>query len=217
MKKIEKLKIPDKLQNSYYKNNPTQFDLLFDLVSNNLRSYTIKLRSRQYIRTLIWIYVQTQILDDIEATLKTRIYWIFNDIHEYPKCANPNCSAKLGEVQNISDGYNGGYCSSHCAESDPIRRLHKQEKFEQEHGKGITCPQKLLNVRQKISKSLSNMSQEAREHTNELLRQSWSNKSHERIHQIVNQRKQTSLKKYGVEVPSQTIAARKTFKSYDSI
>lgn len=208
MKKIENLKIPDKSQNAYYLNNPKQFDLLFDLVSNNLKSYTIKLRSRQYFKTLIWIYVQTQVLDEIEATLKTRIYWIFNNIHEYPKCANPNCTTKLCEVQNISDGYNGGYCSIHCAESDPIRRIHKQEKFEKEHGKGITCPQKLLKVKQKISESLLNRSQEEKERTNELLRQSWLNKSKEQIDHIVNQRKQTSLNRYGVEVPSQTTDAR---------
>ena len=208
MKKIEKLEILDKQQNTYYLSNPKQFDILFDIVSNNIRTYTIKLRSRQHFRTLVWIYVQTQMLDDIEATLKTRIYWIFNNIHEYPKCANPNCTNKLGEVQNISDGYNGGYCCQHCAESDLIRRSRKQEKFEKEHGKGITCPQKLPDVRQKISKSLSNMSKELREHTNELLRQSWANKSKERIQQISNQRKQTSLDKYGVEVPSQRIDAR---------
>lgn len=209
MKKIKKLKIKNKLQNLYYINNPKQFNLLFDIVSNNLKSYTIKLRSQQCLETLTWIYAQTQILDRINARLKTRIYWIFNNIHKYPKCANQNCSNILGEIQNISDGYNGGYCSRHCAKSDPIRILHKQQKFEKKHGKGITCPQKLPNVKKKISDSLSNMSLESRKHVNESIRQTWLSKSKEQIDQIVIQRKKTSLDKYGVEVPSQTINARK--------
>lgn len=208
MKKIEKLEIPNKITNSYYKSNPQQFDILFDIVSNNLRKYTIILRSNKYFRTLVWIYVQTQMLDDIDATLKTRIYWIFHDIHDYPICKNPNCSHKLGEIQNIADGYNKGYCSNHCAQTDLEQIAIRQLNYEHKHGKGIACPQKRLDVRKKISSKLLNRSEAEKEYTNELLRQSWKNKSKERINQIVNQRKQTSLDKYGVEVASQTLEAR---------
>ena len=69
-------------------------------------------------------------LDDIDASLKTRIYWIFNDIHDYVKCANPNCTNKLKEVQNIADGYNGGYCSRHCSANDPCKQQRIKSQFE---------------------------------------------------------------------------------------
>lgn len=209
MKKIEKLIIPDKTCNAYYMNNPSNFDTLFNLVANNLKSYTIKLRSRNYFTLLLWIYSQTEILNQINATLKTRIYWIFNNIHDFPKCKNKNCKNKLHEVQNISDGYNKGYCSNHCAQTDLDNILKRHKSFEQIHGKGITCPQKLLDVREKIRQSQLNMSEDKKQKKLKLFKQAWKNKSTEQIQQITMKRKQTSLYKYGVEVPSQTICARK--------
>ena len=36
-----------------------------------------------------------------DNNLKTKIYWILNDIHDYPKCHNPNCPH--GVVVNYHD------------------------------------------------------------------------------------------------------------------
>lgn len=53
--------------------------------------------------------------------ISERLYWILNDIHEYPKCKHPDCNnyVNSNQYKSIAFGYYS-YCSPECRCSSPI-------------------------------------------------------------------------------------------------
>lgn len=80
-----------------------------------------------------------------DNNLQTKIYWILNDIHDYPKCHNPNCLhggvVKLN-VRNIFTGYGTDYptCCSSCAKHTPEYLQNWGDSIESKYGEGIRHP-----------------------------------------------------------------------------
>lgn len=80
-----------------------------------------KHKNRAKDRTYLLNYINTCTpkLNSPFYTTLTKLYWIFNDIEDFPKCANPNCQNKMVNfnVKNLKDGYIK-YCSRECQYSD---------------------------------------------------------------------------------------------------
>lgn len=70
-----------------------------------------------------------------DNNLKTKIYWILNDIHDYPKCHNPNCphgGVVKSNVRTIFTGYGTTYptCCPACAKHTPEYLKNLCDSFE---------------------------------------------------------------------------------------
>ena len=67
-----------------------------------------KHKNRAKDRTYLLNYINTCTpkLNSPFYTTLTKLYWIFNDIEDFPKCANPNCQNKMVNfnVKNLKDG-----------------------------------------------------------------------------------------------------------------
>ena len=78
-------------------NKNTFIEQLIKLVNEHSRSYTQILQNNQKYKELLkFINDNTPLLKDEFYTLKTKIFCIFNDIHEFPKCRT--CGNKLDKV-----------------------------------------------------------------------------------------------------------------------
>jgi len=57
-------------------------------------------------------------------TLANKIFWILNDIHEFPKCKHPNCNVILEHPRYFRSfvyGYQD-YCCNKCSKDNDITR-----------------------------------------------------------------------------------------------
>lgn len=90
-----------------------------------------------------------------DNNLQTKIYWILNDIHDYPKCHNPNCpngGIVKSNVRNIFTGYGTEYptCCSACAKHTPEYLQNWGDSIESKYGKGIRHPMHSSEVKTQV-------------------------------------------------------------------
>ena len=67
-----------------------------------------------------WISLNTPLLSDKKYTLPTKVYWILNNLKDFPKCKNNNCKYKKildRNVVSVKSGYSSGYCCPNCSQS----------------------------------------------------------------------------------------------------
>lgn len=74
-----------------------------------------------------------------DNNLQTKIYWILNNLHDYPKCHNPNCphgGVVKSNVRNIFTGYGTNYptCCSACAKHTPEYLKNYGDSLEEKYG-----------------------------------------------------------------------------------
>lgn len=61
-----------------------------------------------------------------DYNINTKIYWIINNIHDFPKCKK--CGRPLlRQINKLKQGYGDGYCSINCANSSLEIKSKKQE------------------------------------------------------------------------------------------
>lgn len=122
-----KIQISDKANNTYYKNNPALFDELIDVLNNN--RYFIKAICFRHSALLSWINSSIPALADGRFSLYTKIFWIINNLTDFPKCAV--CGKAID--RNVSSNLRKPkykYCSSECAHKSPeMPKLVKQTKL----------------------------------------------------------------------------------------
>jgi hypothetical protein len=132
-----------------------------------------------------WINKQTPLLQNPFYTLKTKIFWILNDMSEFPTCKV--CGKPLSDknVVSIKDGYKST-CSIKCAAND-ISRIKKIKE---------TCLKKFGTDNFSKTKEFIEKSKQTclEKYGVEFSFQSENNKS---------KSKETNLKKYGCENPNQ--------------
>lgn len=74
-----------------------------------------------------------------DNNLQTKIYWVLNDIHDYPKCHNPNCphgGIVKSNVRTLFTGYGTDYptCCSACAKHTPQYLKNFGDSLERKYG-----------------------------------------------------------------------------------
>lgn len=90
----------------------------------------------QQLLTFIEQYEYEKLKDN---NIQTKIYWILNNIHDYPKCHNPNCphgGIVKFNVRNIFTGYGTNYptCCSACAKHTPEYMQNWGNSLEEKYG-----------------------------------------------------------------------------------
>lgn len=193
---------------------------LQQLVQTSRIGYTRKLRLPKNAEWLNTIDFYLPLLSDDFYTLKTKVYWILNDITSFddPRCIchNDVCrkSGEFRNVANVFDGYKD-HCCKQCAIDSNQRKLRyeqtslkncgyknissapktKKKKVEKSLEKfGVDCVSKSLVVQQKIR--TTNVKKYGKPHYSQ------TDEYHEKF-------KATSLQRFGVEHPCQCAEIRK--------
>jgi len=75
----------------------------------------------------------------VDRSINERLYWIFNDLHDFPVCSTPNCingHLKLDKLMYFK-GFTKGYqkhCCNQCAQFDPAITQIKRDSTFIRHG-----------------------------------------------------------------------------------
>ena len=101
-----------KASNSYYQTNNQMFDRLLCIVTKNISYDLSEISGKRNKDLLEWIISSTQSLSS-NYRLKTRIFWILNDLHDFPLCAN--CKQQIRRDVNSLLLPKYKYCCSKCA------------------------------------------------------------------------------------------------------
>ena len=103
---------------------------------NWVRLLNAKKYHEKYNGYIDWIHYKTPLLDNKKYHIKTKVYWILNNITDFPKCENSKCKHGgkiLKNVISVRIGYNSKYCCNGCAQqSDEHQKLMKniaKEKY----------------------------------------------------------------------------------------
>lgn len=174
-------------------------DLIVKIIKENPSCYTTKI-TRKLENRYLYDYIMEMTKDFPDLNCSTRIYWILNDIHEYPKCKVCGNEIRHNAICRPLTGYTQETCSNSCAQKNPSTRekmrLNSLKKY------GTECPQKSKEYREKLKNILENKDQS---HWNESLKK----------------RRTTCMKKYGVDSITKVYEIRKraaeTFKNIDPV
>jgi hypothetical protein len=155
--------------------------LLLKIISNYKNNYQNIIKT-QYPELYKWIFENTSLLNEPIYKFKTRIYWIINNLTDFPLCKS--CGKKLinKNVISIYEGYNES-CSVKCAASSNKRK----EKIKQ------TCLKKYGVTNYTQTKEYIDKSKQTclKKYGTEFSFQSENNKLKSR---------KTCLEKYGTEI-----------------
>ena len=198
------------MNNLYQTLNPKLFEELKTLIEKHKYVWHKKIHtsgkhkgypSMQYL--IDWINSVTPMLSDPVYTLATKIYWVLNDIHEFPKCKRDGCNNTLEgkNVKTVTSGYYGLYCSKKCRYLDNktktvntclkrygVRSVMMTEEFKEQAKK--TCLEK-------YGCEFSSQSKEIQEKNRQTRLKKYNGK-YESEEQL-KKRKQTMIERYGVE------------------
>lgn len=198
------------MNNLYQTLNPKLFEELKTLIEKHKYVWHKKIHtsgkhkgypSMQYL--IDWINSVTPMLSDPVYTLATKIYWVLNDIHEFPKCKRNGCNNTLEgkNVTTVTKGYNCQYCSDECMYLDNktktvntclkrygVRSVMMTEEFKKQAKK--TCLEK-------YGCEFSSQNKEIQEKNRQTRLKKYNGK-YESEEQL-KKRKQTMIERYGVE------------------
>lgn len=169
-------------------NKNTFIEKLKKLVDEHSRTYTKILEHNQKYKELLkFINDNTPLLKDKFYTLKTKIFWILNDIHEFPKCRT--CGNKLDKVNvfRLHEPSIYHYCSGKCRKNNETVKLHCKQNLLKKYG--VENVFQLHDIKEKSKKTL--LQKYGVEHYSK------SDKWNEQV-------KESSLKHFGTEHPQQS-------------
>ena len=114
--------------NCYFQNSSEQFNALVKLVQENPKGFSILLEKNPKYKSLFnWINSSLPILADGVYQLRTKCYWIFNGLTNFPIC--PVCGQQtnyIGKNVKINVGY-----STSCCRSCALQNVKRIEKIQQ--------------------------------------------------------------------------------------
>lgn len=148
-------------------------NLLKKLIENFPRNFIQIIKSEKYAQYSLIARINDAVplLNDKCYTFLTKIYWIINDIHDFPKCENDGKPLIGKNVKNLKSGYGKNpACCKDCAFK--IRYVHCKENNIKKYGYanpfqfrkddikqtniekyGCTCPANNKDIRSKISEN----------------------------------------------------------------
>lgn len=180
---------------------------LYSLIQNlNSKICTSITRWSKYDELRQWIIAKTPLLNQMNAKIATRIFWILNDIHEFPRCKT--CGKPLMiNVSSIIKGYTIEHCSNRCAQFDPKISNKKKQTCLGKYGVEYAWQSK--EVKQKIEDSLmahygvkhALASPEVQKKYQDTNMKLYGVKQHIVAKQVVEKAKQTNINNFGVDNP----------------
>lgn len=109
--------------NAYWLEAPTEYLELARLVESSPFGYVLKLNG-SFSGLKAWVVRTTAKHGASTEDLATRVYWILNGLEEAPRCANPECGAKISKSFSVLAKKNPKYCSVKCANICRERLAH---------------------------------------------------------------------------------------------
>lgn len=192
-------------------NKNTFIEQLKILVNEHSRTYTQILEHNQKYKELLkFINDNTPLLKDKFYTLKTKIFWILNDIHEFPKCRT--CGNKLDKVNvfRLHEPSIYHYCSGKCRKNNETVKLHCKQNLLKKYG--VENVFQLHDIKEKSKKTLLqkygvdhySKSDKWNEQVKESSLKHFGTEHPQQSKTIKDKTTQTTLKKYGKECYLQT-------------
>lgn len=190
------IEIKDIENNQYYKNNKELFLELLNILKNNKRVLNI-IQSNKNIKILEWINTSIPLLQDNFYTIQTKIYWIINNLSNFPICLT--CGKKL-EHRNVFRIFNPqySYCNIKCRNNN--KNIKNKIKITINNLKQSDIDyQKKINIKRKITcrakygvDSILQLA-DVQEKIKQIKKEKYGNENYVNIQKI----KQTKFKKYG--------------------
>ena len=143
---IKKIVVKDIESNVYFKDNPTFFLELKQLVDDQPFSYGYTM-TKTHKELLTWINAHLPLLQDPQYQISTKAYWILNNMTTFPIC--PICGKDdnyKGKNVTLSTGYTE-HCSDLCAQRDPKTQQTIRATCKERYGDEF--PQRLPDTKQK--------------------------------------------------------------------
>ncbi len=180
-------------------------DFLKNLVKK--RNYKNELNSKKnlILRNFINDFTKEK-LNNPFFTIQTKIFWILNDVHEFPKCQNENCNHILNDVNvlNVKTGYQK-YCSVDCSNSSKNKKELTKRNIIKKYGSFDSF---LKNKSEKLSKTYKLKTDLEKEKIKEKRRKTNINNfgvdCNLNLKSNKDKSKLTLFEKYGVEFPTQS-------------
>ena len=97
-------------------------------------NYKNQLNSKKNVRLREFINDSVPELSDSFFTLQTKIYWLLNDIHEFPKCQNEKCSHIFNDVNVVPKCGYQKYCSYKCANRSILKKELTRTNIDKKYG-----------------------------------------------------------------------------------
>ena len=159
------------------------YNIVKNIYMNNPKSFHMILKAKKNSELLDWINSQVPLLQDKKYTISTKCYWIFNDIHDFPKCKE--CGNTFGQNANVDRrGYLTQFCSRKCANNNEITKQHLKDTCYKKYG--VSNPAKASCIKEKYQQHME-------EKYGVGIKNAWQAK------EIQDKSKQTLLRKFGVD------------------
>ena len=159
------------------------YNIVKNIYMNNPKGFHMILKAKKNSELLDWINSQVPLLQDKKYTIGTKCYWIFNDIHDFPKCKE--CGTTFGQNVNVDRrGYVTQFCSRKCANNNEITKQHLKDTCYKKYG--VSNPAKAAYIKEKYQQRME-------EKYGIGIKNAWQAK------EIKDKSKQTLLRKFGVD------------------
>lgn len=179
-------------------------DILLELVRKNPKRVARELHYPKYAELKKWIYENTPTpIADEKYTLPTRIYWIVNDMVDFPTCKA--CGKQMGEGSNIkvTVGYKELCPRCSVCSDDAVKR--REETCLRKYG--VRNPSMSNKIKDKIKQvnlerfgtTCALQNAEVRDKANKTILSRYGAKYYQSTDMFKEQIKSTCMERYGVD------------------
>ena len=193
------------IDNEYYRKNPENFQILKQLIADYPTTYTNQLRSKKYKEISDWIIDSLPLLSSSFYTTNTRVFWILNDIHQFPICRVCNTNKNyIHKNISVTSGYKNTCCRE-CAARNPDRQKKIKSTCIKRYGvENVFQNTKIIEKCEKTR--IKNIGVAYPMQSKAIVEKAKSTKLKKYNDETFNNRekaKNTCIKRYGVENPQQ--------------
>ena len=200
-----KLNVIANESNVHFKSNPVFFLELKTLVEHAPNAYAqiLKKKSDQHMSELrTWICKQTPKLNSDKFKLSTKLYWIFNGLTDFKKCAQ--CGSNIQTNISVFGKY-GLFCSKTCAFKSDLRLYHIKKTCLEKYG--CKNPMQSQQIQDKVKKSNIEKfgtewpfgNKQIQEKCSQTMFEKYGCKNAMQSTKVQQKLRQNNLKKYGCE------------------
>lgn len=178
-------------------------DLLKKILENNKNNYMCVIKAK-YPHLIDWINDSTPLLQSGTYSMKTKIYWVLNDLHDFPLCRKCGKPMIGKNVISTTEGYHES-CSVKCASGRQERIQKIKNTCLEKYGvSNYTKTQEFQSksketCMKKYGVPYSFQSDNNKDKSRATCIERYGTASCMQNESIQNKVKQTNLKKYGVD------------------
>lgn len=126
--------LSDYNDNSYYMAYPELFIKLHHILNGHIThsvASTLNMQQHKHIKDLMLRLTSNLPIEG--HNMNERLYWILNDLHDFPLCQTPNCTNKVDKFLGLTKGYQK-HCCIKCSQLDPCITQIKKNTTLNRHG-----------------------------------------------------------------------------------